>query len=131
MPLHVELVSPEQVLFQGDADFVVARTIDGGDIGFQPGHAAFLGALADWPVRVIAVDGTEHKFAAHGGFVQVDHDRCTILSDVAELSQSIDVARAREARARAEEALRTNPDDPEAVAALARANTRLDVAGVA
>lgn len=131
MPMAVELVSPEQVLFEGEADLVVVRTLGGGDIGFQPNHAPFLGALANWPVRVIDPAGTEHRFAAHGGFVQVADNRVTILSDVAEIASQIDVERARAAKARAEAALRTNPDDPEAVAALERAESRLDVAGVA
>ncbi len=128
MPFNVELVSPEQILFQGEAEFVVVRTIGGGDIGFQPGHAPFLGALATWPVRVVGADGDERRFACHGGFVQVDGQRCTILSDVAELSHDIDVARAQTARQQAEEQLRTDPDDTAAQAALARATVRLEVA---
>ena len=64
MAMAVELVSPEQVLFEGEADFVVVRTLGGGDIGFQPHHAPFLGALASWPVRVIDPDGSEHRLRA-------------------------------------------------------------------
>lgn len=130
MAMAVELVSPEQVLFEGQADFVVVRTLGGGDIGFQPNHAPFLGALASWPVRVIDPEGTEHRFACHGGFVQVADNRVTILSDVAELASQIDLDRARAAKAAAEAALHNNPDDAEAVAALERAQTRLDVCGV-
>ena len=43
MPLNVELVSPERLLFKGDASLVVARTTDG-EIGFEPGHIPFVGA---------------------------------------------------------------------------------------
>ena len=128
MTLQVELVSPEQVLFQGVADMVVVRTLGGGDIAFLTGHAAFLGALAIWPVRVIGPTG-EVAFACHGGFVQVDGKKVVILSDVAELADQIDVPRAEAAKARAEAALVSNPDDETANAALQRADVRLMVAG--
>jgi F-type H+-transporting ATPase subunit epsilon len=131
MPFTVQLVSPETVLFVGEASFVVARTLGGGDIGFQPGHAPFLGALADWPVRVINDEGVEHGFACHGGFVQVDGSKVVILSDVAELAGDVDVERAQAAKARAEEALRLDADDAEAQAALQRSVVRLQVAGAA
>ncbi len=127
--MEVQLVSPEQVLYTGQADMVVARTIAGGEIAFLDNHAPFLGALADWPVRLVLRDGRQERFAVHGGFVEVAGNRVIILSDVAELADAIDIERAREAKARAEEALRTNPDDIDAVAALRRAETRLDVAG--
>ena len=129
--MQVQLVSPEQVLYEGDADMVVARTTGGGDIAFLPAHAAFLGALAVWPVRVIQSDGVEVRAAVHGGFVEVSNDTVTVLTDVAELPEQIDVARATEARDRALQALATNADDEEAAAALQRAEVRLEVAGVA
>jgi F-type H+-transporting ATPase subunit epsilon len=129
VPMDVELVSPEQVLYQGTADMVVARTTGGGDIAFLPGHAAFLGALATWPLRIILPDG-EVKAAVHGGFVEVSNNRVTVLTDVAELPDQIDTARANAARERAQRALDANPDDENAAAALQRAEVRLEVAGV-
>ena len=69
--------------------------------------------------------------AVHGGFVEVSHDRVIVLSDVAELSSDIDTDRARDAKVRAEEALRANADDQDAHAALVRAEVRLEVAGAA
>jgi F-type H+-transporting ATPase subunit epsilon len=67
----------------------------------------------------------------HGGFVEVAKDRVIVLSDVAELADQIDVARAERARQRAEEQLGADPDDEDAQAALLRATTRLEVAGAA
>ena len=128
--MQVQLVSPEQVLYEGDADMVVARTTGGGDIAFLPAHAAFLGALAVWPVRVIQSDGVEVRAAVHGGFVEVSNDTVTVLTDVAELPEQIDVARATEARDRAQQALAANADDEDAATALQRAEVRLEVAGV-
>jgi F-type H+-transporting ATPase subunit epsilon len=126
--MDVQLVSPEQILFQGEGKMVVVRTLGGGDIAFEDNHAPFLGALADWPARVKFEDGTQAWFAVHGGFVEVSHNQVIILSDVAEPADGIDVTRATDAKARAEEALRANDEDDEASAALARAEVRLEVA---
>lgn len=133
MPLLVELVSPERIAYSGEATMVICRTTTG-DIAFLPGHVPFIGVLATHPVRVLQ-DGGEQVIAVHQGFVEVSptdaegNTRVTILSDVAELADTIDVDRARVAKERAEEALRTDPDDPEAKAALVRAEVRLSVTG--
>jgi len=127
--MEVQLVSPEQVLYVGEADMVIARTLGGGEIAFLKGHAPFLGALADSSVRLVLADGGQERFAVHGGFVEVAHDRVIVLSDVAELASDIDTDRARDAKARAEDALRANADDEDAQAALNRADVRLEVAG--
>ena len=129
--MEVQLVSPEQVLYTGEAKMVVVRTLGGGDIAFQDNHAPFLAALADWPARVKFEDGSQEAFAVHGGFVEVGNNRVIILSDVAELASEIDAERAREALEQAEEALRVNPEDDDAIVALQRAKTRLDVIGIA
>jgi F-type H+-transporting ATPase subunit epsilon len=127
--LSVQVVSPEQVLYEGEAEMVVCRTSDG-DIAFLPGHVPFLGALGIAKVRALLPDGGEQTVAVHGGFVEVNHDKVIVLSDVAELPEQIDVARAQEAKRRAEAALAANELDEEAAAALARAELRLEVAGV-
>ncbi len=93
MTLTVDLVSPEAVLYEGEAAMVVARTTSGGDIAFQSGHQPFLGGLGIWPVRLILEDGGEERFAVHGGFVEVSGDRVIVLSDVAEVAEEIDVER--------------------------------------
>jgi F-type H+-transporting ATPase subunit epsilon len=133
MPLVVDLVSPERIAYTGEASMVVCRTT-AGDIAFLPGHVPFIGVLATHQVRVLLESGDEKVIAVHQGFVEVsppdaeDRTRVTILSDVAELAEHIDVERARAAKERAEEVLRSAPDDPEARAALARAQVRLAVA---
>jgi F-type H+-transporting ATPase subunit epsilon len=129
--MDVQLVSPEQILYQGVGKMVVVRTLGGGDIAFEDNHAPFLGALADWPARVKFEDGSQAWFAVHGGFVEVSNNQVIILSDVAEPAGGIDVGRATDAKARAEEVLRANAEDDEAAAALARAEVRLQVAASA
>jgi F-type H+-transporting ATPase subunit epsilon len=127
--LTVEVVSPERVLYSGEATMVTCRTVGGGDIAFLTGHVSFIGALSTWPVKVVTESEDVH-IAVHGGFVEVSNDRVTILSDVAELADQIDVTRAERARDRAEGSLRDDAEDEEAKAALARAQVRLQVAAV-
>ena len=124
--MQVELVSPERILWSGEADMVIARTTDG-EIAFLNNHAPFVGALGIGAVTVVETGGGRNAFAVHGGFVEVSHNRVTILSDVAELVSDIDVARARDAQARAESAYRADPT-PDNDAALRRANLRLSLA---
>jgi F-type H+-transporting ATPase subunit epsilon len=126
--LHVEVVSPERILWTGDAVRVIARTVGGGEIAFLTGHAPFVGALDIGTVRVHTDEGGDETIAVHGGFVEVSHDRVTVLSDVAEVASQIDVERARAAEERAEAELRAG-EDAEAEAALRRARARLAAAG--
>lgn len=126
--LRVELVSPERVLFSGEAKQVVTRTLDGGEIAFLPGHIAFLGALTECHTRIYLSDGKVQDVAVHGGFVEVAPDHVTILSDSAELAESIDVVRARAAKERAELAMR-GEHDATVESALRRAHARLSASG--
>jgi F-type H+-transporting ATPase subunit epsilon len=128
MPLHVEVVSPESILYEGEADQVVCRPT-GGEIAFLPGHQPFVGALETYPVRVLLPESGEVVIAVHGGFVEVRDDKVTVLSDVAELPEQIDVVRAQTAKETAEAAVAADPDNAEAEAALKRAELRLQVSG--
>jgi F-type H+-transporting ATPase subunit epsilon len=125
--MRVEVVSPEKVLFSGEATQVITRTLSG-EIAFLAGHAPFLGALAENHTRIYLTDGKIQDVAVHRGFVEVSHDTVSILSDTAELAEEIDVQRARAAKERAEEAVRRG-DDEDAPRALNRANARLNAAG--
>ena len=100
--MTVELVSPEKVVFSGEATQVITRTLGGGEIAFLPGHAPFLGALTENHTRITLADGSVLDVAVHGGFVQVSGDTVSILSDVAELAEQIDRGRALTAKERAE-----------------------------
>ena len=130
MTFQVELVSPEAITYSGEAEMVIARTLEGGDIAFQPGHVPFIGVLAVWSVEVIRPDGDRDVFAVHRGFVQVAGTKISVLSDVSEKSSEIDVERAQQAKNSAEEKLSQNDEDIEAVDALARAELRLQIAGI-
>ena len=129
MTFQVELVSPEAISYSGEAEMIIARTLEGGDIAFQPGHVPFIGVLAVWSVDVVRPDGDRDTIAVHQGFVQVAGTRVSILSDVSESSVDIDVDRARAAKGNAEAALTTDRNNAELAGALARAELRLRVAG--
>jgi F-type H+-transporting ATPase subunit epsilon len=128
MTMQVELVSPERILFSGEAVMVVARTLGGGDIAFLTGHAPFMGALDIFPVHIRLADDTDMVAAVHGGFISVQNDHIKILSDLAELQDQIDVDRARRAAEEAEAAARQGDNDV-AEAELRRAHARLAAAG--
>src|SRR5438874_2118884 len=96
--MHVEVVSPELILYSGDAEMVICRTIGGGDIAFLADHAPFLGALDDAIVRIRKTDGEWEEAAVHYGFVHVRDNSVILLSDLAELASQIDFERARRER---------------------------------
>ena len=128
-PIRVEVVSPEKVLFTGEATMVITRTLGGGEIAFLPGHAPFVGALTECDTVVHLDGGGIVHIATLGGFVEVSHGKVVILSDEAELADQIDVAAAEREREAAEAEARANPDDEEVAARLRRANARLAAAG--
>jgi len=122
--MQVELVSVERPIWSGEANAIYARTIDG-EIGVLPGHVPLLGALAPgWMVRIQQADGVERRVAVHGGFLAVRKDGVSVLAEMAESSDEIDVARAREALERV-----GSGTDEETVAARNRALARLRAAG--
>ncbi|GAC1517032.1 MAG: F0F1 ATP synthase subunit epsilon [Acidimicrobiales bacterium] len=126
MTLQVELVSPEQILFSGEAEMVSCRTTDG-EIAFLTGHAPFVGALGIGPVTIRTTGGGDEVAAVHGGFVEVSHNRVTILSDVAEMAHQIDLMRAQRSKDEAEAKLR-EAHDAECEAQLRRAHVRIELA---
>ena len=126
MTLQVELVSPEQILFSGEAEMVSCRTTDG-EIAFLTGHAPFVGALGIGPVTIRTTGGGDEVAAVHGGFVEVSHNRVTILSDVAEMAHQIDLMRAQRSKDEAEARLRES-HDADCEAQLRRAHVRIELA---
>ena len=125
--VHVELVSVERLLWSGEARMVIARTTEG-ELGVLPGHAPLLGELAAGGiVRIQQEDaGEELVFAVHGGFLSVTQDGVSILAELAERADEIDVGRAEQALERARSA---GEDDSEAGAAAGRALSRLRASG--
>jgi len=121
--MQVELVAVERKVWSGTAEFVFARTVEG-EIGILPQHEPLIAALTDaGVVRIDPTDGESVRAAVHGGFLSVTPERVTILAELAERSDEIDVSRAQQARDRADE------ESQEGRAARARAEARLAAAG--
>jgi F-type H+-transporting ATPase subunit epsilon len=123
MPLTLEIITAERVVLQDDnVDMVVAPSVDG-EVGILPNHAPLLTVLEIGELRV-KKGADEQSIVVAGGFLEVLEDKVTILADVAERQEEIDVASAEEARTRAQTALTTRDQDTADLAA-AQAAMRL------
>ena len=129
-----ELATPVRMVVTAEVDEVVAPGSEG-YFGVLPGHAAFLTTLGSGEVSYRS-GPREHYLAVAGGFAEVRADHVIILAEHAERPDEIDRARAERARQRAElrlqgkapEGIQEEIDYARALAALARALTRLQVA---
>ncbi len=131
MALTLEVATPSRLVVAESADEVVAPGSDG-YFGVLPGHAPFLTTLGIGELTY-RIGGDEHHLAIAGGFAEVRHDKVIVLADSAERPPEIDRARAERAKERAERRLGRRGQDEidvmRAAASLARALTRLQVAG--
>ena len=124
--INVHLVAVERELWAGTAQMVVARTVDG-DIGVMAGHAPLLAQLREgFAARIMQSNGDVLGVAVHGGFLSVTKDGVSILAEDAQLSDEIDVARARAAF---EAAKAQGGDSAEAEAGFRRARAQLLATG--
>jgi F-type H+-transporting ATPase subunit epsilon len=129
---QLEIVTPEKKVVATTAEEVQIPGKNG-YLGILPGHAPLITELAVGEITYRDTSGSnEHRLAVAWGFAEVLPDKVTILAETAERPSEIDVARAREAKTRAEERLasgETTVDVERALDALQRAETRLEVAG--
>ena len=122
--MHVELVSVERPLWSGEASAVYARTTEG-EIGIMPGHSPLLATLVPgWIVRIQRENDDELRVAVHNGTLSVRPEAVSILAEIAETAQEIDVARARASLAELGDKF-----DNDSIAARERAQARLRAAG--
>ncbi|MEX1071381.1 MAG: ATP synthase F1 subunit epsilon [Anaerolineales bacterium] len=131
MTIRCEIVSQDRSVFEGDVDIVVIPGTDG-EMGILPNHAPLLSTIRMGVIKVRR-DGEEQLFTITGGLVEVQPTIVTILADAAENIAEIDLARAEEAKRRAEQRLAEGvPSDAEAYlaaeSALRRSTLRLEMA---
>ncbi len=129
MPIRCEIVTQDRLLFEGDADMVIAPGSEG-LMGILPDHAPLLSTL-DYGVLTVRSEGEEQYFTIAGGVMEVQPDKVTVLADVGEHVAEIDESRAEEARRLAEELLAAGPppDTDEYLAiqsSLRKSNLRLE-----
>lgn len=126
MPIEVEIITQERVLFQGEADMVILPGSEG-EMGILPRHAPLLSTLGYGALR-LKTAGSEQFFTIYGGVVEIQPFRVTVLADVAERSEDIDIERAQAARDRAARMLHEGaPADPGQAAALEAALKRAEI----
>ena len=127
--LNVEIVTGERiVLSETDVDMVVAPGA-AGQLGVLPQHAPLITLLDAGELR-IKKGNTEQSLLVFGGFMEVTPEKVIILADTAERAEEIDVARAEDARQRAEASISNRGETVEietALSAMRRANLRLQV----
>ena len=130
MPLSVEIVTAERIVYSDEnVDAVIAPGVEG-QLEVLPRHTAFMTTLEPGEL-VLLKGGEEIGVVVSGGFLEVRENKVVILADAAERAEEIDVARAEEARRRAEERLVAREgtvDLARAEVDLRRALTRLRVA---
>jgi len=125
----LDIVTAERVVFSEDVDMVIAPGVEG-QLGILPHHAPLMTVLVPGEL-LVRKGGQELPLAITGGFIEVRPDRIIILADAAERVEEIDVARAEEAKRRAEERLKTRAPEVDllrAEAALRRSLMRLEIA---
>ncbi|MFC1987612.1 F0F1 ATP synthase subunit epsilon [Chloroflexota bacterium] len=127
--IKLDIVSAERAVYSDEVDVVVAPGIEG-QLGILPHHTPLMTMLQPGELR-LKKGGEEISLAITGGFLEVRPDRIIVLADTAERAEEIDVARAEEAKRRAEEWLHkrhtSGVDEARAEAALRRALVRLEV----
>lgn len=124
----VQIITPERVFYQGQAGMVELTTVEG-DMGVYPNHIPLTAVIAPGIVTITEAEGKK-KCAVHSGFVEILPDKVTILAEVAEWPDEIDLDRARAAEDRARERLNaksTGLDVMRAELALKRALVRQDI----
>ena len=131
MTIRCEIVSQDRLVYEGDVDMVMIPGQDG-EMGVLPSHAPLLTTLQLGVVRV-RIGGEEEIFTVTGGLAEIQPEIVTVLADAAENVEEIDIARAEEAKRRAEELLAQGPpadvDRYLAIeAALRRSTLRLEMA---
>ena len=124
----MSVVTPSGPVLEEDYEMIVVKT-ENGELGVLPGHIPLVAPLDIGAIRLKKNNET-HKVAVTGGFMEVRPDKVTILAPAAELASDIDIARANEAKARAERRLEQKQDDTDfqrAELALKRALNRIGV----
>lgn len=106
MTIHVDVVSAEESIFSGIAEFVVVPA-EMGEVGIYPRHAPMLTRIKPGSVRVKRPDQVEEELIyVSGGMLEVQPNVVTILSDTAIRGKDLDEAKAAEAKQHAEEAMK-------------------------
>ncbi len=100
--IHVDVVSAEELIFSGQAEFVVLPGEDG-ELGVYPRHVPLITRIKPGVVRIHTIGGTDERIFVAGGILEVQPTIVTVLADTAIRAKDLDEAKAIEALKRAEE----------------------------
>ena len=106
--IHVDVVSAEELIFTGEAEFV-ALPGEAGELGIYPKHTPLITRIRPGAVRIKVPGQAEEEFVfVAGGLLEVQPGAVTVLADTAIRGKDLDEAKAVSAKKRAEEALANN-----------------------
>ena len=109
--LHVDVVSAEAAIYSGEAEFVVLPG-EAGELGIYPQHTPLITRIKPGAVRIARADNGEEEFVfVAGGILEVQPGTVTVLADTAIRGHDLDEAKATEARAQAEDAMKNAKSD--------------------
>ena len=105
--IHVDVVSAEESIYSGEAEFIVLPGVDG-ELGIYPHHTPLLTQIKPGAVRIKVPNEAEETLVfVQGGFLEVQPNVVTVLADTAIRAHDLDEAKALEAKSKAEDAMRS------------------------
>ena len=114
--IHIDVVSAEESIFSGEAEFVVLPG-EAGELGIYPRHTPLITRIRPGAVRIQKPGGEEEMIFVAGGILEVQPRMITVLADTAIRGKDLDEAKASEALKRVEEA-RARAQDKQEIAAV-------------
>jgi F-type H+-transporting ATPase subunit epsilon len=121
--IHVDVVSAEESIFSGEAEFVVLPG-EAGELGIYPRHTPLITRIKPGAVRIVPAGGGEEQLIfVNGGIIEIQPNMITVLADTAIRGHDLDEAKAAEALKAAEEARRTAKSNEEQAIAEASIST--------
>lgn len=131
--IHFKIVTPEKTVLEEEI-YQITIPIEGGDVTLLPDHVPYIGVVKPGEILIRKeMSGEEISLATSGGFVELHDNILVVLADTAERADEIDLARAEEARKKAEEIMkeRVHADDEDyarVAAMIEKESTRVRVA---
>ncbi len=111
MEILLEIITPEKVIYSDKVSEVIVPT-ENGQLGILPEHVGLFAKVVPGEL-IIKKGGSEQIIAITGGFLEVSKDKVSILADYAVRAENIEIAKAMEAKARAEELMKEKTTERE------------------
>lgn len=129
--MKIKIIAPDRLFYEGEADMIELCTTEG-EIGVYKGHIPLTAVIAPGVARIYESEGEVKSAALHAGFVEILQDSVTVLAEIIEWPDEIDLKRAEEAKIRAERRIAeklTETNMARAEFALKKAVVRIETVG--